>query len=193
MLPPAEMVHWLFGIGIGFVGLCLLSQAIVGREVWEVRRWRKYLWPGLAFTLGVLLWPVMAFFTNSAIHMYAHGTWAEVLMLAGGSELALVRGRLKSPYWRLTWPLAFVVSSIAFKANNGSMKITGGQLGASRKANKQVMDLPLDASMLDGLLDSEARVAGPVSDEARILLGGRHSQVLAIATAILVLLLDTDA
>ena len=50
----------------------------------------------LAFTLGVLLWPVMALFTNSAIHMYAHGSWAEVLMLAGGAELGLVRGRLHS-------------------------------------------------------------------------------------------------
>ena len=36
----------------------------------------------------------MAFFTNSAIHMYAHGSWAEVLMLAGGAELGLVHGRL---------------------------------------------------------------------------------------------------
>ncbi len=56
----------------------------------------------------------MAFFTNSAIHMYAHGSWAEVLMLAGGAELGLVHGRLKSPLWRLTWPLAFVVTGIAF-------------------------------------------------------------------------------
>jgi hypothetical protein len=114
MQPRAEMVHWLFGAGILFVGLCLLCEAIVGTEVWRMRPWRAYLWPGLAFGLGVLLWPVMAFFTNSAIHMYAHGSWAEVLMLAGGSELALVRGRLKSPYWRLTWPLAFVVTGIAF-------------------------------------------------------------------------------
>jgi tetratricopeptide (TPR) repeat protein len=68
-------------------------------------------------------------------------------------------------------------------------EFTGGQLGSSRKANKVVMDLPLDASMLDGLLDSEARVAGPVSDEARILLGGRNSQAVAVATALLVLLL----
>jgi tetratricopeptide (TPR) repeat protein len=68
-------------------------------------------------------------------------------------------------------------------------EFTGGQLGASRKANKLAMDLPLDESMLDGLLDSEARVAGPVSDEARILLGGRSSQAVPIATAILVLLL----
>ena len=56
----------------------------------------------------------MAFFTNSAIHMYAHGSWAEVLMLAGGAELGLVRGRLRSPLWRLTWPLAFVVTGTAF-------------------------------------------------------------------------------
>ena len=68
-------------------------------------------------------------------------------------------------------------------------EFTGGQLGASRKANKLVMDLPLDASMLDGLLDSEAKVAGPVSDEARILLGGKSSQAVPIAAAILVLLL----
>jgi hypothetical protein len=108
------MVHWLFATGILLVGLCLLSEAIVGTEVWRMRPWRKYLWPGLAFTLGLLLWPVMAFFTNSAIHMYAHGSWAEVLMLAGGAELGLVHGRLKSPLWRLTWPLAFAVTGIAF-------------------------------------------------------------------------------
>jgi hypothetical protein len=64
--------------------------------------------------MGVLLWPVMAFFTNSSIHMYAHGSWAEVLMLAGGAELGLVHGRLRSPLWRLTWPLAFAVTGLAF-------------------------------------------------------------------------------
>ena len=114
MQPPAEMVHWLFGAGILFVGLCLLCEAVVGREVWQLRPWRKYLWPSIAFGLGILLWPVMAFFTNSAIHMYAHGSWAEVLMLAGGAELGLVHGRLSSPWWRLTWPLAFAVSGTAF-------------------------------------------------------------------------------
>ena len=114
MQPPGEMVHWLFGLGILFIGLCLLCEAIVGREVWQMRPWRKYLWPGVAFGLGVGLWPVMAFFTNSAIHMYAHGSWAEVLMLAGGAELGLVHGRLRSPLWRLTWPLAFAVAGTAF-------------------------------------------------------------------------------
>jgi len=114
MQPHAEMVHWLFGAGILFVGLCLLSEAIVGTEVWRRRRWRAYLWPSVAFALGVLLWPVMAFYTNSAIHMYAHGSWAEVLMLAGGAELGLVHGRLRNPLWRLAWPLAFVISGAAF-------------------------------------------------------------------------------
>jgi hypothetical protein len=112
--PRAEMVHWLFAVGILLVGLCLLCEAVVGREVWQMRPWRRYLWPGLAFAMGVLLWPVMAFYTNSAIHMYAHGSWAQVLMLAGGAELGLVHGRLRSPWWRLTWPLAFVVTGIAF-------------------------------------------------------------------------------
>src|SRR3954454_22586896 len=114
MQPRAEMVHWLFATGILFVGLCLLCEAIVGQEVWSARPWRKYLWPGVAFGMGVLLWPVMVFFTISSIHMYAHGSWAEVLMLAGGAELALVHGRLTSPLWRLTWPLAFVVTGLAF-------------------------------------------------------------------------------
>ena len=35
-------------------------------------------------------------------------------MLAGGAELGLVHGRLRSPLWRLTWPLAFVVTGTAF-------------------------------------------------------------------------------
>ena len=114
MQPKAEMVHWLFAVGILLIGLCLLSEAVVGREVWGQRPWRRYLWPGLAFGLGVLLWPVMALYTNSAIHMYAHGSWAEVLMLAGGAELGLAHGRLHSRWWRLTWPLAFAVTGAAF-------------------------------------------------------------------------------
>ena len=114
MQPQAEMVHWLFATGILLIGLCLLAEAVVGTEVWRMRAWRKYLWPGIAFALGVLLWPVMTFFTNSSIHMYAHGSWAEVLMLAGGAELGLVHGRLKNPLWRLTWPLAFAVTGTAF-------------------------------------------------------------------------------
>jgi hypothetical protein len=108
------MVHWFFATVFLFIGACLLAEAIVGREVWGMRPWRRYLWPGTAFVSGLALWPVMAFFTNSAVHMYAHGSWAQVLMLAGGAELGLVHGRLTSPWWRLTWPLAFAVTGSAF-------------------------------------------------------------------------------
>jgi hypothetical protein len=113
MQPPAEFVHWMFATGFLLLGLCLLAEAVVGTEVWRRRAWRAYLWPGLIFAMGVLMWPVMVFFTNSTIHMVAHGSWAEVLMLAGAAELGLVRGKLRSRYWRLTMPLAFLVSGAA--------------------------------------------------------------------------------
>lgn len=114
MQPPAEHVHWLFATGFLILGLCLLGEALVGTEVWRRRAWRAYLWPTVFFALGVLMWPVMTFFTNSTIHMLAHGTWAEVLMLAGATELALVRGKLVSPWWRLMTAAAFLVSGTAF-------------------------------------------------------------------------------
>lgn len=114
MQPPAELVHWMFATGILMLGLSLLAEAIVGREVWRRRRWRAYLWPGIAFLMGVLMWPVMALFTNSTIHMLAHGSWAQVMMLAGAAHLGLVAGKLKSRWWELTMPLAWAVSGAAF-------------------------------------------------------------------------------
>ena len=114
MQPPAEHVHWLFATGLLFLGLSLLGEALVGTEVWRRRAWRAYLWPSVLFGLGLLMWPVMTFFTNSTIHTLAHGSWAEILMLAGGVELALVRGKLVSPWWRLTMAAAFLVSGLAF-------------------------------------------------------------------------------
>jgi hypothetical protein len=113
MQPAAEFVHWLFATGFLVLGLCLLSEAIVGSDVWNQRPWRAYLWPGTAFLMGIGMWPVMILFTNSTLHMVAHSAWAQVLMLAGGAELALVRGRLSSRYWHLTIALALVVSGIA--------------------------------------------------------------------------------
>ena len=114
MQPPAEHVHWMFATGFLILGLCLLAEAVVGTDVWVQRRWRAYLWPGTLFLMGVLMWPVMTFFTNSTIHMIAHGMWAQVLMLAGGTELALVRGKISSPWWRLTSAAALLVSGAAF-------------------------------------------------------------------------------
>ena len=114
MQPPAEHVHWLFATGFLLLGLCLLAEAVVGTEVWRRRAWRAYLWPGIAFALGVLLWPVMVLYTNSTIHMIAHGTWAQVLMLGAATELGLVRGKLQSRWWRLGMTSVYLVSGIAF-------------------------------------------------------------------------------
>jgi len=108
------MVHWLFATGVLVLGLLMLAEVIVGREVWARRRWRIYLWPGLAFGLGVLMWPVMTFFTNSAIHMVAHGAWAQALMALGGAELGLAKGKLHSRWWRLATPVGIGVSGVAF-------------------------------------------------------------------------------
>ena len=114
MQPPSEMVHWLFGMGILLLGLLTLAEVIVGREVWVRRAWRAYLWPGLAFGLGVAMWPVMTFFTNSAIHMVAHGAWAQALMAMGGAELGLAKGKLHSRWWKLATPIGVAVSGAAF-------------------------------------------------------------------------------
>jgi hypothetical protein len=108
------MVHWLFATGFLLLGLFLLAEAIAGREAWARRRWRVYLWPGFAFALGLLMWPVMAFFTSSAIHMLAHGAWAQALMAAGAAELGLVRGKLHHPAWRTLTFVGLFVSGAAF-------------------------------------------------------------------------------
>ena len=113
VMPRAEMVHWWFATGFTILGMLLLAEAIVGREVWGRRRWRLYLWPGVVFLMGVLMWPVMALFTNSTIHMVAHGSWAQALMLAGAAELGVVHGKLHSPYWRLCVAVGMLVSGTA--------------------------------------------------------------------------------
>ena len=114
MQPPAEHVHWLFATGILFLGMLLVAEAIVGPEVWRRRKWRAYLWPSLLFGLGVFMWPVMVFFTNSTIHMLAHSSWAQMMMVAGAAELGLVSGKLKSRYWKLAVPVMLAVAGSAF-------------------------------------------------------------------------------
>jgi hypothetical protein len=113
-MPPAEHVHWMFATGFLLLGLFLFAEVIAGEEVWRRRSWRMYLWPSFLFFMGVLMWPVMTFFTNSTIHMVAHGAWAQVMMGAGAAELGLVKGKLHSPLWRFATPFAFVVSGLAF-------------------------------------------------------------------------------
>jgi hypothetical protein len=112
-MPKAEMVHWWFATGFLVLGLLLLAEAIVGRDVWSRRPWRRYAVPSLLFGLGVLMWPVMTFYTNSTIHMIAHGSWAQVLMITGAAELGVAHRKLHSQYWRLCIALAMPVSGAA--------------------------------------------------------------------------------
>jgi hypothetical protein len=114
MMPNAEFVHWWFATGFLGLGLLKTAEAAVGPEIWGLRPWRRYLWPSLTFAMGVLMWPVMTFYTNSTIHMVAHGSWAQVLMLAGAADLGLAAGNLLSERWRLCSALAMAVSGIAF-------------------------------------------------------------------------------
>jgi hypothetical protein len=100
-------------MGFLVLGVCLLAEAVVGSDVWCRRPWRRYLWPGATFVMGICMWPVMILFTNSTLHMIAHSAWAQVLMLAGAAELGLARGKLKSHYWHLTVGLALIVSGAA--------------------------------------------------------------------------------
>jgi hypothetical protein len=114
MQPRAEMVHWVFASGVLVLGLITVAQAIAGPAVWAKRRWRVYLWPGISFGLGVLMWPVMTFYTNSAIHMVAHSVWAQALMVMGAAELGLAKGKLSSRWWRLAAPVGIAFSGVAF-------------------------------------------------------------------------------
>lgn len=113
-MPPAESVHWLFATGFLTLGLCQLAESLVGPAVWQQRAWRAYLWPSTAFVMGLFMWPVMVLYTNSTLHMLAHGAWAQVMMVAGAAQLGLVRGKLRDPRWELTMALAFFVSGVAF-------------------------------------------------------------------------------
>ena len=114
MQPRAEMVHWVFASGVLVLGLIMIAQALAGPTVWAKRRWRVYLWPGIVFGLGLLMWPVMTFYTNSAIHMVAHSVWAQALMVMGAAELGLAKGKLSSPWWRLAAPIGIAFSGLAF-------------------------------------------------------------------------------
>ena len=114
MQPRAEMVHWVFASGVLVLGLIMIAQAIAGPTVWAKRRWRVYLWPGIVFGLGILMWPVMTVYTNSAIHMVAHSIWAQALMVMGAAELGLAKGKLSSPWWRLAAPVGIAFSGLAF-------------------------------------------------------------------------------
>jgi hypothetical protein len=114
VIPPAETAHWLAGsVALG-IGLLLLSEVIVGTDVYRRRAWRAYLWPSLALGSGVLLWVIAIFSTFSTIHLLAHSLWAQAAMIAGAVELAVVRQKLESPRWALVTAGALLIAGAAF-------------------------------------------------------------------------------
>ncbi|HSI96848.1 MAG TPA: hypothetical protein VK926_00665 [Gaiellaceae bacterium] len=114
MVPPAEIAHWAAAAVALLLGLVLLSEAIVGAEVFRRRAWRAYLWPSIALGGGVMLWVITIFSTFSTMHLLAHAVWAEAAMIAGAVQLAVVRGKLQSPRWSLVTAGALLVSGVAF-------------------------------------------------------------------------------
>lgn len=114
MVPRAEIAHWLAASVVLFFGLVVLSEAIVGPEVFRRRRWRAYLWPSLALGGGILLWVIVVFSTFSTMHLLAHAVWAHAAMIAAGVQFAVVRGKLTSPRWALVPAAGMVVIGLAF-------------------------------------------------------------------------------
>jgi len=114
MIPRPELAHWLAAAFALLLGLVLVSEAIVGTPVFRRRPWRAYLFPSLALGSGVFLWVITIFSTFSTMHLVAHALWAEAAMIAGGVQLAAVRGKLSSPRWSLVTAGALVVCGAAF-------------------------------------------------------------------------------
>ena len=114
MIPRPEIAHWLAGAVALLLALVLISEVIVGTRVFRRRPWRAYLFPSLALGSGVFLWVIAIFSTFSTMHLVAHALWAEAAMIAGGVQLAAVRGKLSSPRWSLVTAGALVVCGAAF-------------------------------------------------------------------------------
>jgi len=96
------------------IGLLLVAEAIVGPEVFRRRAWRAYLFPAIVVASSVGLWIIVVFSTFSTMHLLAHALWAQAALVAGAVELAVVRGKLKSPNWSLVPGFALLVSGLAF-------------------------------------------------------------------------------
>jgi hypothetical protein len=114
VVPKAETAHWIAAAVALFIGLLLLSEAIVGTDVFRRRAWRAYLFPAVVVASSVGLWIITILSTFSTMHLLAHALWAQAALLAGAVELAVVRGKLKSPAWSVVPGCALLISGLAF-------------------------------------------------------------------------------
>ena len=114
MIPRPETAHWIAAAVSLLIGLLLVSEAIVGTEVFRRRAWRAYLFPAVVVASTVGLWVITVFSTFSTMHLLAHAVWAQVALVAGAVELALVRGKLRSSNWSLVPAFALLASGFAF-------------------------------------------------------------------------------
>ena len=114
MVPRPEIAHWVAASVALLLALILLSEVIVGPEVFRRRAWRAYLWGAVALAGGVLIWVIVIFSTFSTMHLIAHSLWAEAAMIAGAVQLAVVRGKLTSPRWSLVTSGALFFSGVSF-------------------------------------------------------------------------------
>ena len=114
MIPRAELAHWLAAAIALLIGLVLISEVIVGTEVFRRRAWRAYLFPSIVVASTLGLWLITVFSTFSTMHLLAHAVWAQAALVAGAVELAVVRGKLHNPLWSLVPGFALFASGVAF-------------------------------------------------------------------------------
>jgi len=114
VIPKAETAHWIAASVALLIGLLLIAEAIVGPEIFRRRTWRAYLFPSVVVASSVGLWIIVVFSTFSTMHLLAHALWAQAALVAGAVQLAVVRGKLKSPSWSLVPGFALLVSGLAF-------------------------------------------------------------------------------
>ena len=85
--PPARSCTGCSRRGVPLPRAAAARRGDRRRDVWRrAARGASTSGPGSRSRSACCMWPVMTFFTNSAIHMLAHGAWAQALMVMGGSR-----------------------------------------------------------------------------------------------------------
>ena len=172
MTPPSETVHWMFATGILFLGLLRSPRRSPARRSGAAARGGSTCGPGSRSRIGVAMWPVMTFYTNSAIHMLAHSAWAQALMVMGAAELGLAHGKLHSRWWKLATPVALAVTG----PRSSSTSRTTGSSRARRSCTT------CSAGRSSSARSSRSRSS---SGRARAVLQSGFAIVLIVAVAVM--------